>query len=1080
MQDTPIGATALSYSPGGGMGHPIPESEVVRPDYEGEYVASGPTGFTLQVPLALPTTIDDATRDRGEWTYDEMMTDPIVAASVQTLKLSILAGGMDLLPPVAPKPWVKERTDDEETADEIVKFCWRAIERCRGWNEAIKGLLDAVAFGNKLAEKVFRLVESGEDEGRWTWDRIRVKPRDAWQFVVDDNLNILGILFRDRRGIRSILERDKVVVLTWDGRDGDPRGTSVLRAVVDPCNLKRLTWPQLYKHLCQFGSASLVGKTAPGDLDRLPVGKDGRPIPGVEKVSPQQFMARQLVNFQNGSVLVVPSGAEVQPIQPQGDGQVFHAAVDAYNREIVHGILLQNRATMEAQYGSKADSQTGQDVMGLVVAYGRELLAGVIRHDLLRQLVALNYGDEVADRFTPLVTFGGTEQQDQSAKWSSASSLKSSGYLGDSQLPELDAMLGLPIRDAQADQQSGPDGPPVDDSGGFGPDGLPVDDGSGAQDDGNEAPGGNGVGPDGESDPEAAEFAGAARGVKGGGSKGKGKKGRKGMTPKGVCGPGGGAPCHVDQSTKAAPIKGGKGGAVKDLDRAIASRNRASERIVKAADRYEKSRAKTDRMIERSGLSESAKAKLRAEAERVRTGTIVPVSRAPGEGLIAAPKKLESKLAAKERAHDRAKSAVDKARKAASDARGKATEARKAVATAKKEVTAAKRAEKKAADPKKAAKDRLKAEKSLERATAKADKAKTAVEKTRKAAADARAKVADAGKAVREAKAEVKAADKKLAGKKAAGKAKPDPRPKPVKSGDDGGEVPNPDIITKLVKPGEPIQDRLAAYTYGDEKVKQLSSLVDDKLTKQVDKVNAEFTSLGMKMNAAVPGSPEHKQLMARYSEVATKAVELRRKRNLQLIEARDKALELLKVPNPVALKVADYTGKKEITFAANEGADFVSRVTARGVKSDPLIVPIHEAVDGRAYWAEKGVHLATNGAPGTAVHEIGHHMDNEILGVAKSSRDFLAYRVGNEPLRKMKDLFPSSGYRDDEMVRKDKFDRAFGEDGAWYVGKDYPGKHSEITSMGVEKLYEDPVSFAKKDPEYAKFIIGILHGHLR
>ncbi len=445
------------FSPGGGPGSPVPDAaRIGRPDLTREYVASGASYHAASVPLALPTTVDDVMRERGARHYEWMMTDPVVSASVHTLKLAILAGGMDLKATVSAKPGTGAQDPDEALAADVVKFCWRCVERCKGWHAFLMGLLGAAAFGNKMAEKVFEVAASGPDRGKLVWKSIKVKPRDAWQFVVDDAMNVLGVLFRRPAGptrsgeARAFLPREKVVILTWDPADADPRGTSVLRPAVEPCNLKRLIWPQLYKHACQFGSASLLGKTAPGEVDRHPVDEEGVPIPGASLVSPQQFMAGQLVNFQNGSVLVVPSGAEVVPIQPQGDGAVFHKAVDLFNREIVQAILLQTRATREAEHGSRADSETGQDIFGLLVASGREMLAATLRDDGFRQLVALNYGQDVADEFTPLVTFG-TQDQDRAAQWNAVANLMRAGYLGDSQLEEVDSMMGLPIRDAQAD-----------------------------------------------------------------------------------------------------------------------------------------------------------------------------------------------------------------------------------------------------------------------------------------------------------------------------------------------------------------------------------------------------------------------------------------------------------------------------------------------------------------------------------------------------------------------------------------------------------------------------------------------------
>ena len=44
----------------------------------------------------------------------------------------------------------------------------------------------------------------------------------------------------------------------------------------------------------------------------------------------------------------------------------------------------------------------------------------------------------------------------------------------------------------------------------------------------------------------------------------------------------------------------------------------------------------------------------------------------------------------------------------------------------------------------------------------------------------------------------------------------------------------------------------------------------------------------------------------------------------------------------------------------------------------------------------------------------------------------------------------------------------------AYYVGKQY-GDNSEILSMGIQALHEDPVKFFKNDPEYANFVVSVL-----
>ena len=38
----------------------------------------------------------------------------------------------------------------------------------------------------------------------------------------------------------------------------------------------------------------------------------------------------------------------------------------------------------------------------------------------------------------------------------------------------------------------------------------------------------------------------------------------------------------------------------------------------------------------------------------------------------------------------------------------------------------------------------------------------------------------------------------------------------------------------------------------------------------------------------------------------------------------------------------------------------------------------------------------------------------------------------------------------------------------------------TEVTAMGIEQMFKDPVGFATADPEFATYIIGVMHGPLR
>ena len=160
--------------------------------------------------------------------------------------------------------------------------------------------------------------------------------------------------------------------------------------------------------------------------------------------------------------------------------------------------------------------------------------------------------------------------------------------------------------------------------------------------------------------------------------------------------------------------------------------------------------------------------------------------------------------------------------------------------------------------------------------------------------------------------------------------------------------------------------------------------------------------------------------------------------------------------------------------------------------------------------WTEgkRGMILMDKGDRATVMaHELGHLIEDSVAGMREACARFLSYRTRGEKAQQLNKVFPNSGYDDWEVGKKDKFDevwkRFVRRDNynnrsdrrllpselanldratnrkAFYTGKEY-NNASEILSMGLQLLYEDPVTFARHDLEYFKFIVGILRGDLR
>jgi len=306
-------------------------------------------------------------------------------------------------------------------------------------------MLDCARLGNKLAEKIVE-PGTGLDEGRLVLKDLKVKPRWSWLFVADVFLTLVGILaFDPQVGGFIIVPKEKFFRTCWQEQDNDPRGTSLFRGPYPWWNLKQRLLPEYHKHLRQFAVPTVVGKTPPGQDANLQIPYTDHQGKTTE-LSPQQHMARSIEDaWENGSVIVVPAEAEIEVHWPQGNGEPFIKGFGFIDRQIVYGLLGSTRDSMEAENGSKADSETSQDKTGNQIRTGRECLEKPFDRDVIRWLVELNWGAEIAERLSPSISLGDVEHQDVVKLMTAVSGLlKAGGIDMVSQGAGIHAMLDLP------------------------------------------------------------------------------------------------------------------------------------------------------------------------------------------------------------------------------------------------------------------------------------------------------------------------------------------------------------------------------------------------------------------------------------------------------------------------------------------------------------------------------------------------------------------------------------------------------------------------------------------------------------
>lgn len=422
----------------------------IRADLSREYVAARDSlwGLYQQGIHALPSPVDDLERDWGPRIYERMTLDPEIAGLITTFKSAVLSQALDLASPV------EADAPEAPRAEEIRAAVQRSFDALNPTlYDSLDNLLDAIAVAHKVAELVFAEGE-GEDTGRYVLTKIAVKDRTALAFVVDPFGNTegflplapgtgaaaipAGALITDADRSR-ILPREKFAVFAVRPKNGDPRGTSMLRPAYNTWWLKMQAWPELLKYLAQFGSASVVGIT--GEHAQSIRYDDGT------TVTAQQAMLGELIQFANGRAAAFSHGSDVKFVQAVGNGEAFRAAIDLFDRQNAKAITGQTLATGEGRHQARASSQVHQDILGLVILALKRALCETLSRDVIRTFVAVNFGRD-ALHLAPRPSLGDVERQDVAAIMTAATT---AGYgLDPSQFIALDAAFDMPPRDPES------------------------------------------------------------------------------------------------------------------------------------------------------------------------------------------------------------------------------------------------------------------------------------------------------------------------------------------------------------------------------------------------------------------------------------------------------------------------------------------------------------------------------------------------------------------------------------------------------------------------------------------------------
>lgn len=213
-----------------------------------------------------------------------------------------------------------------------------------------------------------------------------------------------------------------------------------------------------------------------------------------------------------------------------------------------------------------------------------------------------------------------------------------------------------------------------------------------------------------------------------------------------------------------------------------------------------------------------------------------------------------------------------------------------------------------------------------------------------------------------------------------------------------------------------------------------------------------------------------------------------KRRRTLGLLNGhalavRSKIHDALKVDGPrMSVALTMNTTSAGIRKKAKEAASFLSSITSASRLQRMEIGVRARRGRGRPHQSRGTIFMGSKHRLAVYLHEMGHAMEYlDPQGAGKEAVAFLVQRRGDEPLQSLRQL-TRLNYKRNERAWPDEFIDA-------YMGKQYRAQAggqpaiaaglsaTEITSMGLELLHEDPLKLIDQDPGMFDWLVNMLRG---
>lgn len=286
-----------------------------------------------------------------------------------------------------------------------------------------------------------------------------------------------------------------------------------------------------------------------------------------------------------------------------------------------------------------------------------------------------------------------------------------------------------------------------------------------------------------------------------------------------------------------------------------------------------------------------------------------------------------------------------------------------------------------------------------------------------------------------------------------------------------------PGITDKISEQGRAIvtkrlEVRNAQYELKEQLEREYSKLVDDALEGRIteEEFNVLEKELTDKLGAKIR---THDEEIARLTKAQMDNFNSTNKEihKLLFIDEGEASKPFIKLDPGIKGSELEVSRQAQ----AAEAQEFFNRVMTKELRESLPTIEISElGKGGRAYTmrGENMVWLADDDGVDVLIHELGHNLEYNNKFMNYSAKKQLEDRTAKDKVERLWDLL-GGGYDLSETTKKDKFFHP-------YVGKQYGGYSTEVTSMALQYLYKDPKTLYDKDPKLFTWVVNALRGHYR